>query len=156
MIPPSWSGRSAGTGVLRTRCIGCWTSPSGRMTAACATGRLRATSLSFARSLSTWSPGTGAPKPAYVAGARRPPGTTATCSRSSHTKLMREPWRLLRAVWSATWEAAVRAELPSARLLTYGEHADVAGEDLTPSASVAWSDRTTYGVFALGSQGKLV
>src|SRR5215204_5267173 len=92
MIPPSWSGQSAGTGVLRTRCIGCWTSPSARMTAAFATGRLRATSLSFARSLSTWSPGTGAPKPAYVAGARRLPGTTATCSRSSHTKLMREPW----------------------------------------------------------------
>src|SRR3712207_6212770 len=61
------------------------------MTAACATGRLRATSLSFARSLSTWSPGTGAPKPASVAGARRLPGTTATCSRSSHPKLMREP-----------------------------------------------------------------
>src|SRR5829696_5411656 len=91
MIPPSWSGQSAGTGVLRTRCIGCWTSPSARMTAACATGRLRATSPSFARSLSTWSPGTGAPKPAYAAGARRLPGTTATCSRSSHTKLMREP-----------------------------------------------------------------
>src|SRR5829696_2060213 len=71
MIPLSWSGQSAGTGVLRTRCIGCWTSPSARMTAACATGRLRATLLSFARSLSTWSPGTGAPKPAYVAGAKK-------------------------------------------------------------------------------------
>src|SRR5215204_1828769 len=92
MIPLSWSGRSAGTGVLRTRCIGCWTSPSARMTAACATGRLRATLLSFARSLSTWSPETGAPKPAYAARAKKPPGTTATCSRSSHAKIMREPW----------------------------------------------------------------
>src|SRR3954451_12096331 len=62
------------------------------MTAACATGRLHVTSLFFARSLSTWSPGTGAPKPAYVAGARRLPGTTATCSKSLHAKLMREPW----------------------------------------------------------------
>src|SRR4051794_21974804 len=61
-------------------------------TPACATGRLRATSLCFARSPSTWSPETGAPKPASVAGARRLPGTTATCSRSSHAKLMREPW----------------------------------------------------------------
>src|SRR3954468_68804 len=92
MIPPSWSGRSAGTGALRTRCIGCWTSPSARMTAGCATGQRRATWPSFARSLSTWSPETGAPKPAYGAGARRLLGTTATCSRSSHTKLMREPW----------------------------------------------------------------
>ena len=32
------------------------------------------------------------PKPAYAAGAKRLPGTTATCSRSSHTKIMREPW----------------------------------------------------------------
>src|SRR4051812_21875316 len=91
MIPLPWSGRSAGTGALRTRCIGCWTSPSVRMTAACATGQRRATWPSFARSLSTWSPKTGAPKPAYGAGARRLLGTTATCSRSSHTKLMREP-----------------------------------------------------------------
>src|SRR3954452_23944369 len=94
MIPLSWSGRSADIGALRTHCIGCWTSPSARMTAACATGRRRATSPSFARSLSTWSPETGAPKPASVAGARRLPGTTATCSRSSHAKLMREPWAL--------------------------------------------------------------
>src|SRR3954463_2900048 len=55
------------------------------------TGRLRATSLFFARSLSTWSPETGPPKPASAAGARRLPGTTPTCSKSSHAKLMREP-----------------------------------------------------------------
>src|SRR4051794_1271385 len=67
-------------------------------TPACATGRRRATSLCFARSPSTWSPETGAPKPASVAGARRLPGTTATCSRSSHAKLMREPWDLTRRV----------------------------------------------------------
>src|SRR3954468_22936 len=40
MIPPSWCGRSAGPGALRTRCIECWTSPSARTTAGCATGRL--------------------------------------------------------------------------------------------------------------------
>src|SRR3954447_25190563 len=62
------------------------------MTAACATGQRHATWPSFARSLSTWSPETGARKPAYGAGARRLLGTTATCSRSSHPKLMREPW----------------------------------------------------------------
>src|SRR3954453_20588325 len=61
------------------------------MTAGCATGQRHATWPSFARSRSTWSPKTGAPKPAYGAGARRLLGTTATCSRSSHTKLMREP-----------------------------------------------------------------
>src|SRR3954464_109192 len=99
MIPLSWSGQSAGTGVLRTRCIGCWTSPSVRMTAACATGRLRATSLFFARSLSTWSPETGPPKPDSAAGARRLPGTTPTCSKSSHAKLMREPWLLGEVVY---------------------------------------------------------
>jgi hypothetical protein len=32
-----------------------------------------------------------AAKPAYAVGARRPPGTTTTCSRSSPAKLMREP-----------------------------------------------------------------
>src|SRR3954453_16249382 len=92
MTPLSWSGRSADIGALRTHCIGCWTSPSAKMTAACATGRRRATSPSFVRSLSTWSPETKAPKPASVAGARRLPGTTPTCSRSSHAKLVREPW----------------------------------------------------------------
>src|SRR4051812_3934998 len=96
MIPLSWSGRSADIGALRTHCIGCRTSPSAKMTAACATGRRRATSPSFVRSLSTWSPETGAPKPASVAGARRLPGTTPTCSRSSHAKLMREPWKDIR------------------------------------------------------------
>src|SRR3954453_5144739 len=55
---PSWSGRSADIGALRTRCIGCWTSTSARMTAACATRRLRATSPSFARLPLTLSPRT--------------------------------------------------------------------------------------------------
>src|SRR3954447_4424110 len=104
MIPPSWCGRSAGIEVSRTRCIGCWTSPSAKMTAGCATGRRRATSLSCARSLSTWSPETGAPKPASVAGARRLPGTTPTCSRSSHAKLMREPC-------NETWLVVIGASL---------------------------------------------
>jgi hypothetical protein len=30
-------------------------------------------------------------EPAYAAGARKPPGTTTTCSGSSPAKLMREP-----------------------------------------------------------------
>src|SRR4051812_26715262 len=89
---PSWSGRSADIGALRTRCIGCWTSTSARMTAACATRRLRATSPSFARLPLTLSPRTKARKPAYAAGAKKPLGTIATCSGSLHAKLMREPW----------------------------------------------------------------
>jgi predicted transposase YbfD/YdcC len=68
------------------------TSPSARMTAVCATAPPRATSPSCARSPSTSSPGTAAVEPAYAAGARGPPGTTTTCSRSSPTRLMREPW----------------------------------------------------------------
>src|SRR3954462_12347030 len=122
MIPLSWSGRSAGIGVLRTRCIGCWTSPSAKMTAECATGRLRATSLFFARSLSTWSPETGAPKPAYVADARRLPGTTPTCSRSSHAKLMREPWRRLPLIERKARLCILLANAPPG--LRYCEHLD--------------------------------
>src|SRR4051812_4559238 len=92
MIPPSWSGRSAGTGASRTPCTGFSTSPSMRMTAGCATAPPPATSPSCARSLSISSPETTAAKPASAAGARKPPGTTTTCSRSSPTRLMREPW----------------------------------------------------------------
>src|SRR5215204_2366368 len=72
--------------------MGCWMSPSGRMTAACATARPPATSPFCARSPSTSSPETAVVEPAYAAGARRPPGTMPTCSRSSPTRLMREPW----------------------------------------------------------------
>jgi hypothetical protein len=42
-------------------------------------------------------------------------------------------WRLLRSLWSATWGDAVRSELPAARLLTYGDHASVPSNELTPS-----------------------
>src|SRR5688500_17196490 len=62
--------------------------PHGRTAA-----RPHATSPSSARSPSTLSPGTAAGEPAYAAGARMPPGTTPTCSRSSPTKLMRKPCR---------------------------------------------------------------
>src|SRR4051794_37798465 len=83
------------------------------MTAGCATGRRRVTSLFFARSLSTWSPETGAPKPASVAGARRLPGTTPTCSRSSHAKLMREPcWlTMIRGSWMTGGSVEATLEL---------------------------------------------
>jgi hypothetical protein len=65
-------------------------------------------------------------------------------------------WRLLRSVWSGTWGEAVRSELPSARLLTYGGHANGADHDYTPSVDVAWDDCITYGVFDLPRKGKLV
>jgi predicted transposase YbfD/YdcC len=74
------------------------TSPSARTTAGCATAPPPATSPFCARSPSTSSPETAAVEPAYAAGARRPPGTTTTCSRSSPTRLMREPWP--RGDWS--------------------------------------------------------
>src|SRR4051812_355594 len=97
------------------------------MTAGCATGQRHATWPSFARSLSTWSPETGAPKPAYGAGARRLLGTTATCSRSSHAKLMREPWShgitllaLHGRFLSETWAASADGPFSAASVFAVG------------------------------------
>src|SRR5215204_2617436 len=72
-------------------CTGSSTSPSARMTAGYATAPPPVTSPFCARSPSTSSPETAVVEPAYAAGARRPPGTTITCSGSSLAKLMREP-----------------------------------------------------------------
>src|SRR3954463_16250685 len=62
-----------------------------RMTAGCAITPPPATSPSCAKSLSPCSPATAAFKPAFAAGAKRPPGTTTICSGSSPARLMREP-----------------------------------------------------------------
>src|SRR3954470_7444134 len=81
----------------RTPCIGFSTSPSARMTAECAIAPPPATSPCYAKSPSTWLPPIAAVKPACAVGARRPPGTTTTCSGSSPARLMREPWELPQA-----------------------------------------------------------
>src|SRR3954447_16129285 len=91
MILPSWPGPSAGSGASRTPCIGSSTSPSVRTTAGCAIAPPPAISPFYAKSPSTSSPPIAAAKPAFAVGARRPPGTTTTCSGSSPAKFMREP-----------------------------------------------------------------
>jgi len=92
-IRPSWPRLSAATGASRTACIGFSTSPFGKMTAGCAIAPPPATSPCYAKSPSTLSPLIAAVEPAFAVGARRPPGTTITCSGSSPARLMREPWR---------------------------------------------------------------
>lgn len=66
-------------------------------------------------------------------------------------------WRLLRHLWSATWGEAVRTAMPSARLLTYGQHQVFTSIDpyADPSVDYAWETRTTSGVFVLPDQRKL-
>src|SRR4051794_31868923 len=91
-ILPSWPGLSAATGASRTPCTGFSTSPSVRMTAGGAIAPPPATSPCYVKSPATSSPQIAAVKPAFVVGAKRPPGTTTTCSRSSPARLMREPW----------------------------------------------------------------
>ncbi|MBC6718665.1 hypothetical protein H9Q09_21000 [Aurantimonas sp. DM33-3] len=66
-------------------------------------------------------------------------------------------WRLLRQIWTATWNAAVEAELSSARLLNFGGHSDYTHEEsVVPSVDNAWTKRATYGVFDLPSGNQLV
>lgn len=65
-------------------------------------------------------------------------------------------WRLLGSLWSATWEAAARAEFPAARLLTYGGHSDPVNGDFTPSVKRAWDEGLRYGVLELPGRGRLV
>src|SRR3954470_2863839 len=48
----------------------------------------------YAKLLSTSSPPIAVVKPASADGAKRPPGTTITCSGSSPARFMREPWGL--------------------------------------------------------------
>src|SRR4051794_8525186 len=95
-IRPSWPRLSAATGASRTACIGFSTSPFGKMTAGCAIAPPPATSPCYAKSPSTLSPLIAAVEPAFAVGARRPPGTTITCSGSSPARLMREPWGSVR------------------------------------------------------------
>ena len=70
------------TGQSRTRCIGCWTSLSVRMTAVCVIAGPRAISHSCVRSRSTLLAMTGQPRPACAPSGKRPPGTTTICSNS--------------------------------------------------------------------------
>ena len=65
---------------------------------------------------------------------------------------------MLRALWSATWDGAVRRHLPSARLLTYGGHLAFADEIeglAQPSVDQCWEDRAASGVFDLAGHGRL-
>src|SRR3954467_10559360 len=62
------------------------------MTAGCAIAPPLATSLCYAKSPLTSSPLIAAVKPAFAVGAKRPPGTTTTCSGSLPASLMRDPW----------------------------------------------------------------
>jgi hypothetical protein len=83
---PLLSGLSYQSDLMREP----WTSPSVRMTAGCAIAPPPATSPCYVKSPATSSPQIAAVKPAFVVGAKRPPGTTTTCSRSSPASLMRE------------------------------------------------------------------
>ena len=76
---------------IENACIGFSTSPSVRMTAGCAIAPPPATSPFYAKLPSTLSPPIAAVKPAFAVGARRPPGTTITCSGSLPARFMREP-----------------------------------------------------------------
>lgn len=65
---------------------------------------------------------------------------------------------LLRALWSASWEAAVRAQLPKAKLLSFGGHRGFARDiDLHDTVTVkgVWEKRAVSGVFALSSSSQL-
>ena len=68
-----------------------------------------------------------------------------------------EYWTLLRALWSATWDDAVRAHLPTAQLLGYGAHrAFMAKADeptADPSVAYAWDNTGQCGVFSLPDRG---
>lgn len=70
-----------------------------------------------------------------------------------------EHWMLMRALWAATWSEAVRTHLPSARLLSYGDHrafmtsADESFAD--PSVAFSWENDGHCGVFAVPGRGHL-
>lgn len=65
---------------------------------------------------------------------------------------------LLRALWSASWETAIRTHLPPAKLLTFGGHRDFALE-VDPYATVTvedvWEERAVSGVFTLSDGSRL-
>ena len=65
---------------------------------------------------------------------------------------------LLRALWSASWEPAVRAHFPAAKLLSYAGHSAFSNEIETladPSVDHAWQQKAVAGVFELGGFGRL-
>lgn len=68
-----------------------------------------------------------------------------------------EYWGMLRALWSATWEPAVRRHLPAARLLAYGGHRSFTNTDplADPSVDHAWIERSVAGIFDFGEHGRL-
>lgn len=65
---------------------------------------------------------------------------------------------LLRALWSASWEAAMRSHLPAAKLLTFGGHRDFAQEvDTLTTVTVedVWEEGAVSGVFTLSDRSRL-
>lgn len=68
-------------------------------------------------------------------------------------------WLMMRELWAAVWGEAVRAQLPSARLLGYGGHgnfAATAGEVYAdPSVAHAWAEAGHCGVFELPGNNHL-
>lgn len=68
-----------------------------------------------------------------------------------------EYWQMLRSVWSATWESAVRTHLPKAKLLSYGGHrtAMVTLNETyaDPSVDYAWDNDGCSGLFELPGGG---
>jgi hypothetical protein len=64
-------------------------------------------------------------------------------------------WRLLRSIWSATWDAPIRAALPSARLLTYGEHRSYPYDEANPSVNNTWDTRQLHCIYAISGHGHL-
>ena len=63
-------------------------------------------------------------------------------SRLAAERVKLDLWRLLRAVWSASWGEAL-ASLPDVRPFTLAEHDDCLGDgdDYSPTVEVAWEDR---------------
>ncbi len=69
-----------------------------------------------------------------------------------------EYWGMLRALWSASWEQAVRAHFPSGKLLTYGGHRSFTNDIealADPSVDHAWQQGAVSGVFDLARHGRL-
>lgn len=69
-----------------------------------------------------------------------------------------EYWTMLRALRSATWEVAVRAHFPGAKLLSYGGHrsfVDEVGPVAEPSVDYVWAQLAVCGVFDLPGRGRL-
>ncbi|MCJ2109016.1 hypothetical protein MKK70_27340 [Methylobacterium sp. E-041] len=100
-----------------------------------------------------------------LGGSLAPPGdlTLAEAERFERANLAaRRVWLdyagMLRALWAASWEPAVRAHFPGAKLLTYAEQSAFSNEIETladPSVEHAWQRKAVAGVFELGRTGRL-